>query len=405
MTQKPIEPISTTPPTERLWNANYIKIWAGNFLMFFAFMLFTPLLPLYLTDTFGASKQIIGLVLAGYALVALITRFFSGYIVDSFPRKITMLCFFIAITAFFGGYLLAGSLLSFALVRLLQGAPFGALGTSLSTIAIDVLPSSRRAEGIGYYGLSNNLATAISPAVGVLLYSTFHSYEVLFLAALLCSLVGVIVVSTTHLPVKVLVKPQSPVSLDRFFMVKGWPTFLVVFSMGFAYSVVSSYVALYSREVLGITTGTGVFFTLLAVGLIVSRLTGTRSLRRGLIVRNANVGILVSFCGFLLFALVRHPIAYYLAPLVIGLGNGHIFPAIQSMFVNMAPHNQRGTANATFLTGWDAGMGTGMLLGGLLAGHFGYTVTFLSGIFLYFLAMVFYFVFVRRYYVAHQLHS
>ena len=55
--------MDTIDPQEKLWNSNYIKVWIGNFLLYFAFMLLTPLLPLYLTDTYGADKQVIGIVL------------------------------------------------------------------------------------------------------------------------------------------------------------------------------------------------------------------------------------------------------------------------------------------------------------------------------------------------------
>jgi MFS family permease len=78
----------------RLWNSNYTKIWLGNFMIFFSFMLLTPLLPLYLYDTFGADKHTIGLVLSGYTIMALITRMFSGYLVDSFPRRVVLIVSF-----------------------------------------------------------------------------------------------------------------------------------------------------------------------------------------------------------------------------------------------------------------------------------------------------------------------
>ena len=72
---------------EKLWNANYIKIWTVNFLVHFSFMLIVPLLPLYLSETFGATKDTIGMVLTGYSIMALTVRPFSGFLVDSFPRK------------------------------------------------------------------------------------------------------------------------------------------------------------------------------------------------------------------------------------------------------------------------------------------------------------------------------
>lgn len=388
---------------EKLWNSDYIKVWCSNFLLYFAFMLMTPLLPLYLTDTFGANKEVIGLVLSGYALAALLMRPFSGYLVDSLPRKAVLLLAYFLTCALFGGYLLAGSLTLFAIFRMVQGAPFGAAGVSLSTVMIDVLPSSRRAEGIGYFGLSNNIATAIAPGIGLLIYSHWQSYELLFVLSMLSSLAGVIILSTLHLKPREIITEKQAISLDRFFLLKGWALFLIIFSMAFAYGILSTYVAIYGRENLGITTGTGLFFTLFAVGLIISRLTGTRSLRQGKIVRNASMGIIVSISGFILFCTIQQQWAYYLAPLIIGLGNGHLWPAFQSMFIDLAEHNQRGTANSTLLTGWDLGMAVGMFVGGSVAEHWSYFSAFWTGVFLYAIGVIFYFAFAKGHFLQNKL--
>ena len=177
----------------QLWNKNYCKVMAANFSLFFAFYVLTPLLPLYLSEHFGATKDVIGLVLSGYTVTALVMRPFSGFMVDSFPRKTVLMVSFVAFSLFFAGYLAASSLLLFTIVRTLHGAPFGALTVANSTVAIDVLPSSRRTEGIGYYGLSNNLAMAIAPTIGIFVYRYTHSFELLFWIALVVACAGMMV--------------------------------------------------------------------------------------------------------------------------------------------------------------------------------------------------------------------
>ncbi len=388
---------------EKLWNSEYLKVWSSNFLMNFAFWLLTPLLPLYLTDTYGANKEVIGLVLSGYAAAALFIRPFSGYLVDSLPRKLLLLICYGLTAIFFGLYMAAGSLVLFAICRTLHGAPFGATGVSLTTVAIDVLPSSRRAEGIGYFGLSNNIATAISPSIALLIFSQCHSYNVLFVIALVCALIGLAVDATLKLKPREVVQDKKAISLDRFLLLKAWALFIVMFSCAFAYSILSTYVAIYGRERLGITTGTGIFFALFAIGLIVARLLGGHSLAKGLMVRNASLGMLVSICGFALFAGVHQEWAYYVAPFVIGLGNGHIWPAFQNMFLNLAPNSQRGTANSTLLTSWDLGMGVGMLIGGSIAERFGYFTAFWAGVGFFSLGIIFFFSFAKRHYLQHKL--
>lgn len=383
---------------EKLWNAEYLKTWLANFSIYFSFMLVTPLLPLYLSETFGADKHTIGLVLSGYALTALLIRPFSGYFVDSFDRKkVLLLCMFLFFL-FFAGYMVAGSLLLFAIIRTLHGAPFGATTVANSTVAIDVLYPSRRAEGIGYYGLSNNIATAISPSVALWIYDACHNYNIIFSLSLLFAGLGFVINSTLKLKKRELVKKANKISLDRFFLVRAWREALAMICFAFGYGVISTYIAIYGKERLGITGGTGVFFLLLSVGLILSRLIGSRTLRKGMLIWNASLGLLISLCGYFLFAGVHNYFGYYGAALIIGLGNGHMFPAFQTMFINLAPHTQRGTANSSLLISWDVGVGLGIMIGGMLVEYFGYFSAFWTAGFVNAAGVIFFFTNIRKTY-------
>ena len=378
---------------EKLWNANYNRVMLTNFTLFLSLYLLSPLLPLYLKETFGATKETIGLVLSGYTLVALMTRPFSGFIVDSFPRKkVLLLCLFVYFL-FFGGYIIAGSLVFFAAIRTLHGGPFGASTVANSTMAIDVLPSSRRNEGIGFYGLSNNLASAIAPMLGIFIYEHTHDFKLLFCIAFLIAGIGVISAWFVHPPKRrgsttpdngspqcqsASVQPTTrpKLSLDRFFLTRGWFLALNVCFFGFCWGVLSNYLAIYGKERLGITSGTGTYFLILSIGLIVSRLIGNKSLREGKLVQNATIGVLLSTAGYVIFIACPTMVGYYASAVLIGLGNGHIWPAFQNMIISIAKSNERGTANSTILTSWDLGMGLGILLGGAVAEFFGYDTTF-----------------------------
>lgn len=378
---------------DRLWNANYCKVMAANFSLFFAFYVLTPLLPLYLSEHFGATKDVIGMVLSGYTITALLVRPFSGYVVDTFPRKKVLLVCFTAFAIFFAGYLAASTLLLFLIVRTLHGGPFGALTVANSTVAIDVLPSSRRTEGIGYYGLSNNLAMAIAPTIGIFVYQWSGSFELLFWIALAVAVGGLMVDSTVKVkPQTSHLKPQT-LSWDRFFLLRGWLLGVNMVAFGFSFGVLSNYLAIYGKEVMGITGGTGTYFMLCSVGLILSRIQGGKALRQGRLTHNAGSGMVISFIGYTLFILVPNMVGYYASALLIGLGNGHMWPAFQNMTINVAGNNQRGTANSTILISWDIGMGLGILVGGVIAEMISYGAAFWtvvlvngSGVALFFLA-------------------
>lgn len=388
---------------EKLWNSNYVKVWLANFMIFFSFMIVTPLLPLYLSDTYQADKDTIGFVLSGYTLTALLARPVAGYLVDSYSRRVVLLICYFFFFALFAGYLIAGTMTLFAIIRTVHGAPMGAVTVANSTSAIDVLPSSRRAEGIGYYGLSNNLATSIAPTVGLLIYDKIGNYNIIFLIALCAAVIGFVINATVHFPVKEIVPNKNPISFDRFFLVKGWSEGVVIMSVGLSYGVLVTYLAIYGKEELGMTAGTGAWFAVLCTGLILSRLIGARSLRKGRVVQNVNRGILISVFGYLLFALMKNPVGFYGAAIIIGLGNGHIFPGMQTMFVNLAPNNQRGTANSTLLTCWDVGMGVGVVFGGIAIHHSGYSAAFWFAFIVNLLGVIFYFLYVKNHFIRHRL--
>ena len=378
---------------ERLWNSNYLKVMAANFSMSFAFFLLTPLLPLYLKENFGTSKDMIGLVLSGYTLMALVVRPFSGYMVDSFPRKKVLLLSLFFYFLCFGGYLVASTFLLFAIVRTIHGAPFGASTVANSTMAIDVLPSSRRTEGIGYYGLSNNLATAIAPTVGMFIYRYVHNFNLLFALAFVVAGAGLMVDATIKMPRRQSVPNKKALSFDRFFLVRGWMIGLNIAFFGLCYGVLSNYLAIYGKEKMGITSGTGTYFMLLSIGLILSRLQGGKMLRKGRLIHNAAEGVLISTVGYFLFVACPNMVGYYGSAVLIGLGNGHLWPAFQNMIIAIAKNNERGTANSTILTCWDLGMGLGILFGGTVVEYAGYATAFwwmaamhVAGALLFFLA-------------------
>ena len=171
---------------ERLITRSYCCILAANFLLFFGFWLLMPVLPFYLSEVFEADKTAIGMVLSCYTVAALCIRPFSGYLLDTFARKPLYLLAYFIFMSLFGGYILAGTLTLFILLRIVHGFSFGMVTVSGNTIVIDIMPSSRRGEGLGYYGLTNNMAMSIGPMTGLFLHDAGASYPLIFSCSLAC---------------------------------------------------------------------------------------------------------------------------------------------------------------------------------------------------------------------------
>ena len=352
---------------DRLVTPGYCFILAANFLLYFGFWLLIPVLPFYLSEVFNAGNSTIGIILSCYTVAALCIRPFSGYFLDSFARKpLYLLAYFIFMTMF-AGYIIAGSLTLFILFRIIHGVSFGMVTVGGNTVVIDIMPSSRRGEGLGYYGLSNNIAMAVGPMSGM-------SYTTIFCCSLGSCIAGFICASLVKTPYKPPVR-REPISLDRFILLKGIPAGISLLLLSIPYGMTTNYVAMYAKEI-GIHATTGLFFTFMAVGMAISRIFSGRIVDRGKITQVISAGLyIVVFSFFLLSACVyiiewnsmACNIVFFAVALLLGIGFGIMFPAYNTLFVNLAPNSQRGTATSTYLTSWDVGIGIGMLTGGYIA--------------------------------------
>lgn len=359
---------------DRLITPGYCFILAANFLLYFGFWLLIPVLPFYLSEVFGAGNSAIGIILSCYTVAALCIRPFSGYFLDTFARKPLYLLAYFIFMSMFAGYIIAGSLALFILFRIIHGVSFGMVTVGGNTVVIDIMPSSRRGEGLGYYGLSNNIAMAVGPMSGLFLHDAGMSYTTIFCCSLGSCIAGFLCASLVKTPYKPPVK-REPISLDRFILLKGIPAGISLLLLSIPYGMTTNYVAMYAKEI-GIDVTTGFFFTFMAVGMAISRIFSGRIVDKGKVTQVISAGLyLVVFSFFLLSACVyiiswnvlACGIIFFTVAFLLGVGFGTMFPAYNTLFVNLAPNSQRGTATSTYLTSWDVGIGIGMLAGGYIA--------------------------------------
>ena len=359
---------------DKLVTSSYCFILAANFLLYFGFWLLIPVLPFYLSEVFSAGNSTIGIILSCYTVAALCIRPFSGYFLDSFARKpLYLMAYFIFMTMF-AGYIIAGSLTLFIMFRIIQGVSFGMVTVGGNTVVIDIMPSSRRGEGLGYYGLSNNIAMAVGPMSGLFLHDAGMSFTTIFCCSLGSCMAGFVCASLVKTPYKPPVR-REPISLDRFILLKGIPAGISLLLLSIPYGMTTNYVAMYAKQI-GINATTGFFFTFMAIGMAISRIFSGKIVDRGKITQVISAGLyLVVFSFFLLSACVYLiswnnmvcTIVFFSVALLLGVGFGIMFPAYNTLFVNLAPNSQRGTTTSTYLTSWDVGIGIGMLTGGYIA--------------------------------------
>ena len=358
---------------EKMLSPSFCYILTANFLLYFAFYLILPILAFYLEEEFAAGKGMIGFVLSCYTIACICIRPFSGYLLDTFARRPLYLVAYILFIAIFGGYILATSLTLFIALRIVQGFAFGMVTVAGNTILIDILPSAHRGEGIGYYGLANNIAMSFGPMIGLFMHNTC-SYDTIFLCALASGALGLCAAYLVKTPYKAPIQ-RMLISLDRFFLKKGIWAGIALLMLSIPYGMTTTYVAMYAKEI-GIEVNSGLYFTFMAIGLAVSRMFSGRQVDKGRITFVISLGMYLATLTFFLLSALHLLMAWnpeftsYLyigIALAQGVAFGTMFPAFNTLFVNLAHHNQRGTATSTYLTSWDVGIGIGLMIGGSLA--------------------------------------
>ena len=369
--------------TVQLFTKSYLLLLSANFLLYFGFWLLTPILPFYITGQYSCGTSVAGIVISCYTISALCIRPFSGYLLDSFSRKPLYLVAYFIFVGMMAGYVVAGCLLIFTLLRVFQGFAFGMVTVGGNTIVIDIMPSERRGEGLGYYGLTNNMAMATGPMTGLLIHNRGVSFQSIFIIGFLFCLIGFLLATMVKTPQKAPVK-RPPVSLDRFILLKGIPAGFALMLLSIPYGMTTNYIAMYATKI-GITSETGLFFTFMAMGMAISRIFAGKLVDRGYVTEVIQFGFYgVVLCFFLTAGL--HKIValnhswgnslFFIIPFILGVGFGVMFPAYNTLFVNLAPNNQRGTATSTYLTSWDIGLGLGIISGGVLGQTIGFSFAY-----------------------------
>jgi len=389
-------PSATNQRKPQLFTTSYICILGANFLLFFSFWLLIPLLPFYLKEIYQQSESAIGAILCVYTCAALLVRPFSGYLLDTFQRKpLYILSYSIFCTVFFG-YIIGGTIFIFILLRILHGLSFGMVTVAGNTVVVDIMPAERRGEGLGYYGLTNNTAMSIGPMVGLFLHDLI-SYEWIFALSLATAGIGLFLASCVKAPAKP--KTQRPVlSLDRFILMKGLRAGLALLLLSIPYSATTNYVAMYVKDI-NLNVVPGFFFTLMAAGMGISRIFAGKFVDKGYVTQCIHYGFYPVILAFALLAACQPLITisptmaivgFFLVPMLQGVGFGIIFPAYNSLYINLALHNQRATATSTYLTSWDVGIGLGIFWGGALAEAFSFSFVYLTGSILCLLSMLYF---------------
>jgi MFS family permease len=379
---------------ERLWTKDFITIAATNFLIYIVFYLLMVTIASYAVDRFHASTGIAGLA-SGIFIIGILTgRLGAARIIEDIGSRKVLIAgtlFFIVTSA---SYLAAINIPLLITVRFLHGFAYGVASTATGTIVAKIIPDTRRGEGIGYYSMSQILATALGPLLGIML-SRHVNFQIIFIVTAIIAAIGfgisfVVSEPTSMAPKKDPMKAAKSFQISDFLEFRAIPISIIVLIVGFAYSVVLTFMSLYSKQ-LHLEEAASFFFLVYAITVIVSRPFSGRLLD----VRGASFVVypclFIFAIGMFSLSQTNHGITLLLAGAVIGLGYGNFLSCGQAISIIGAPRHRLGLATATYYIFLDVGFGLGPYLFGSLVPFIGYrglylmmTIMILATIVLYY---------------------
>ncbi|MDH4208986.1 MAG: MFS transporter [Anaerolineae bacterium] len=343
-------------------------------LLFFSSMhlLITPL-PLYI-ESIGGGPADVGLAGATFAIVALIVRPYLGRLVDTRGRKIALL---IGAAIFAIGpllYLAAGSLAVFQVARMFHGIGIAAFTSAYYALIADVTPPSRWGEALGLAGSAPFLSMIIASPLGTSLLE-HTSFDLVFVLAAVLGLASLVAVLPIREPTRQTVTrgPQNPgpTSLrDLVRLREVMAPSLVTLALGIGYGAIISFLPLFARDrELG---NVGFFFAIMSILSIVSR-----ALAGGLSDRFGRLPVILPMLGVAAFSLLGLNWTYAFATLLLmgalqGIGFGGARVALETMVVDNAPTEVRGTALSLLYFCLDLGIAVSGLAIGAVAALWGY---------------------------------
>lgn len=352
-------------PQCKLWTRDLVLIILVNLCVFTNHIMSLSTFPFFI-KSLGGTEALAGMCAAFFCLVAVIVRPFVGWWLDNGARRAVLVAGLILLAVAPMGYVLAPVLAAAILLRMVHGAALSLSNSTTATVASDVIARPRFAEGMGYFGMATALASAIAPALGLELMGL--GFNVLYAAAAAISILALVLFCFVRAPrPKTEKRPLSIKGLVNRDSLAATCTMLVFM---FTFGALENFVAIYAANE-GLLSGS-IYFVVMSVVLLLVRVFFGRLVdERGeaFFVYTGNAAMI---CALLLLAFAPNAVTFLLSGALAGYAFGGLEPALQSMAVHTATDETRGSANSTFLCGYDIGYGLGGGVAGVLITSVGY---------------------------------
>ena len=351
----------------KLWTRELVLIILVNLCVFTNHIMSLSTFPFYI-QSLGGTEAVAGICAAAFSFVAVIIRPFVGWWLDNGVRRAALIAGLVLMGLAPLGYVFVPVLSVAIAVRMLHGVGLSFSNSTTATVASDVICRPRFAEGMGYFGMATALASAIAPALGLSLMEGF-GFNALYAVAAAIAGLGLVLFAFVRAP-KVDV-PKKKLDLRTIINRDSLPATVTMLVFMFTFGALENFVAIFAAES-SLPSGS-IYFLVMSGMLLLVRITlGKLVDQRGeaFFVYSCNAAMLVAF---LLLAFVPNAVTYILSAVLAGYAFGGLEPSLQSMAVHTSTEETRGSANSTFLCGYDIGYGLGGGIAGSLITGLGYS--------------------------------
>ena len=348
-----------------LFTPRFFIMCAYSFTVFVSVFQLLPTAPYHVIEL-GGSTAAAGLFLGLLTYSSAVSAPFTGFIGDRIGQRHVLIVVSLVLAVFTASYAVIADHRLLLVVVTIHGLFWSGLLSASGAYMTATIPRSRRAEGLGYWGLTSSFAIAVAPALGFWVYR--HGWTALCLELtalnLLMAAIAWKLPDDRATDASNEQNPANPAARGGVeWRVVGLSVGLALVSFG--YGSLTSFSAIFADE-LGVTPR-HLFLTAMACAVLIGRLTIGRSMDR-LGHRHVLLRCLVMPpIGLALLAAAQGPITFVIAGIIFGAGFGLMHPAYSAYMMTHVPANRRGAAFGAMLAAFDTGIGSGSWVVGWLA--------------------------------------
>jgi len=374
----------------KIFTRDFVLAFFAQFTSSFVFYILIPTLPIYLSRS-GSTEVETGVLIGIFFFSSLVLRPFVGKALLRIPEKTFMMVGALLYVFSSVTYLFAPPFWPFLIVRVLHGIGFAFIHTSAFTLVVNISSEAHRGQTLGYFSLAMTLSSALAPSIGVFLINHF-SFSLLFLVCLGLSLCSLSIMN--QLGRRQIVPSQDP-SIEKGFFLdrKAIPSSIINALTLFMWGALAAFFPLYAIRH-GVTNP-GLFFTTIAIMLLLGRVLGGKTLD---LYRKERIILLCLFTCIISMAILAFsktlPL-FILVAVIWGLGNAFLMPSLVPYTLDRAGSSP-GPVMGTFTAISDLGLSLGPVTMGIVVQTAGYPIMFLCLAFTGVVNASYFYFFVRK---------